>query len=479
MSIKKQAIQGVRWSLVASILVTAGSLVQLYILIRIIDKSDFGLMAMVHVVLAFVMPFLDFGLGSAIIHKKDVTEQQASTLYWMVLLMGFLLSGIVYLSAPWVASFYNETRLVFLLRMMSVVFLINAFGAQFMIFLRKNLQFNRIAFIDIVSFFISFVLVVYFALSGYGVLSLVFSFLAKELIRALLSIFWGRIFFTPRLVFEFSETRFFLHFGSYLLGNTFLNFFNKQIDVILIGRFLGADVLGGYDLVKRLLSRPFQFVNPIITGVSFPVLSKLQHNPEQVASVYLKQMNHIGSINFPIYIFLLFNAQLVMDLVFGSVLNEYLFVFQVLAVYFLFYVTGNPVGTLLNSQGKPQYGFYWNLATVLLIPLAIFISLSFGLEIVVVTLLGIQIVLVYPSFYFLVRSCARIGASQYFLVLFRPFILSGVMGVTCFLLSLVLPFGSLTNLIILFFWGAGWYFVLSKFFNRSFYSDFIALLTTK
>ena len=95
MSLRNEAISGVKWTTVSSVIVAVLHLLQLSILARFLEPSDFGLMALVMVVIGFSQAFLDMGISAAIIHKQEITKDQLSTLYWTNLLAGFILFVII------------------------------------------------------------------------------------------------------------------------------------------------------------------------------------------------------------------------------------------------------------------------------------------------------------------------------------------------------------------------------------------------
>ena len=476
MALRQQAFKSIRWNSVSTITVALGSLIQLYILVRYIEKSDFGLMALVNVVIAFAMIFLDFGFSSGVIYKKDITQQQLSTLFWFNILTGMLLAILVAFSSPLVAWFYETNELIPILRIIALGFIINSFAVQFQALLTKELQFDLLAIIKIISFLIAFFGAVILAVNGFGIYALVWGYLLKVSTSALLMLLFGRRFFRPDLYFKVQNIRFFLSFGSFQMGERFLNFFNKQIDVILIGKFLGAETLGVYDILKRFLLRPVNLINPVITSFSFPLMAKIQEKSEKVSAIYMKQLNYIGSLNFPIYVFLIFNAGAVLQFMFGADWLQYELIFQLLAIYFIIYATGNPVGSLLLSKGRADMGFYWNLGVVLFTFLAISIGITGGIEGIVIALLTLQGMLFLPNYFLLVKKLIPVKFGVYIKNIWLPLLLAFLMGTCTFFTSRLCSFGLITELLILLMIGGIVYFTLSYRFNRPFIRDLLTLL---
>lgn len=476
MELKEKAFHGVRWNTIATGVIASGSIIQIFILVRFIEKSDFGLMAMINVVIAFASTFLDFGISSGVIHKQIISDEQLSTLYFFALILGFSFTLLLFGSSPAIANFYREPALEYLLRMLSVLFFVQSIGLQFNVLLTKGLQFELLAKINMLVFVVSFLVTVSLAISGFGVLSLVIGRLIYALLESTLLVFFGRYTFSLKWCMNMRDIQYFLKFGSYQMGERLFNFFNRQIDVILIGKFLGAESLGVYDIIKRLLKRPLQLINPIINDVSFPLMSSVQDDAKKVGAFYLKQLNYICTFNFAIYLFLFFNAEQVLHFLFGLDWGEYKWVFMIMSLYFLIYASGNPVGTLLLARGRPELGFYWNAVTVILISSFVYLGIGGGLEGVAVALLFMQCLLIIPNYVFLVNKAVPIEFKTYFLNLGQPFLLACMLGaISCFC-NERLHFSMHFNLMILSSISIVVFLILNFIFNRPFFNDLKSLL---
>lgn len=471
MSLKGLALKGIRWNTFTTIFLAIGNLVQLYILVRFISKEDFGVMALLNAAITFARNFLDFGVGSGIIHKKEINDEQLSTLYWLSIIVGLALTILFFFISKPLAFFYENRELESLIKVISILFLINGIGGHYKILIIKGLLFNTLAKIKVVSFFISFIIVIFLAFKGCGVWALVVGTLANATLDSVLGIYFGKHFFKIQRIFELEHVQFYLTFGYFQMGERVLNFVKKQIDIILIGKFLGTEALGVYDLLKRLLNKPFQLINPIITNVSFPLMAKIHENTDMLSKIYLKQLNFVCSLNFPIYIFLFFNAEDIVQMMFGVDWIIYKSLFQILCCYFILYSTGNPVGSLLLAKGRADIGFYWNLGTVLLIPIGILIGIHGSLIGVAGALLILQFLLMIPNFLLQIKPLIFVGAKSYFSQILQPLFIAIFMGGLIWFMSPYF-FESLTlRIFSLATFGGLIYLLLSLKFNRYFIKD--------
>ena len=131
MSIRKQTISGIKWTTASTITLTVVNILKISVLTRFLDKSDFGLMALVTFVLGIMNLFMDMGLTSAILHHQEITKKEYASLYWINIFFSIILVGVVILISPLIAVFYDESKLTILIPIMSASIILSAIGGQF------------------------------------------------------------------------------------------------------------------------------------------------------------------------------------------------------------------------------------------------------------------------------------------------------------------------------------------------------------
>ncbi len=275
MSLKRAAIAGAKWTAISS---SASALIQfgqLAILARLLQPSDFGLMAMVVLMLNFAEQYLDAGVSNAIIHRQEPSREQLSSLYWVNIIVGWLMFGAMVVSAPLAAALFHEPRLNSLVPLAALIFLIGPLGSQFQILLQKELRFRTRSIIEMTRIIVAGVISIGAAFAGYGVLSLVFGLLSGVTISTVLLVGIGWRQWRPGLRLRRADLEGFLSFGFYQLGERTLNYFASRTDQILIGAFLGAHVLGYYSLAWNLIVMPVKRINPVLTSVAFPLFATI------------------------------------------------------------------------------------------------------------------------------------------------------------------------------------------------------------
>ncbi|MGB3081358.1 MAG: MOP flippase family protein, partial [Candidatus Omnitrophota bacterium] len=302
MLLKEQAVSGVKWNGINAGIVATLQFVTLAILARLLVPTDFGLMGMVLVVIGFARLFADIGVSNAIIYRQDATRESLSSLYWLNILGGIAIFFIVCALTPLVVILYHEPRLSSLMYLLALTFLITPFGQQFQMLLQKELQFKQLARITIIAAAANSAVAIILAIGGMGVFSLIWGQLVGAFVRVLQLSFWGWRRWKPQWHFSRNSLKGYIGFGLYQLGERTVNYFNSNLDYLLIGILLGAKPLGYYTLAYNLILRPSLKINPIITRVAFPVFSKLQNDVVKLKKGYLKVLQVLSLVNFPLMV---------------------------------------------------------------------------------------------------------------------------------------------------------------------------------
>lgn len=413
MDIRKQTISGVKWTTVSTITIAISALVKISILARFLDASDFGLMALVSFILGFMDLFMDMGLTSAILHKQNITKKEYASLYWLNVGFSLFLLGVIVVLSPSIANFYDEPELSKIIQVAGLAIIFAAIGRQHKTIFQKHLQFRQIALIDIVAVVIALVLAIFLAVRGFGVYALVYSSLTQYAIGNLVYFILGNKNHPLLFHFNYSDTKPFLKIGAYQVGGQVVNYFNRDLDVLIIGKFFGAELLGGYSLAKQLVFRPTQVLNPIFTRVASPILAKFQSNLQVLKKNYFNLLNIIVSVNIPIYLGLAILAPWIVSLLYGPDFENIVNLVRILSVYMLFRAIGNPIGSLVIATGRTNLEFYWNLITLLIMPVTVIIGAQFSLEGVTLSLTLAMILMLYPSWFFLIRRLLGATFKEY------------------------------------------------------------------
>ena len=413
MSLKKKVVSGVKWSTLSTIFLAVTALLKISVLARFLDKADFGLMAMVTFVMGFMNLFNDMGLTSAILHKQNITKKQYGSLYWLNMLVSIFMFCILWLITPLVSSFYNQPELKVLIPLLGLNLLISGIGRMFKSIEQKNLLFKQITVIDITAAIFSLGFAVYLAVQNYGVYSLIYSALLQYTLSNIFYLFLGLKKYGLAVHFRFSETKPFLKIGMYQVGGQVVNYFNRDLDILIIGKLFSPDILGGYSLAKQLVMRPMQILNPILSKVASPTLAKFQDNVENLKRNYLRLINIISSINTPAYLIVIIFAPWIVEILYGNGFENIVILVRILSVYMLIRSVNSPVGSLVIATGRTDIEFYWNIFTLLVTPICIYVGAQFGIIGAATGITFTVLLLFFPAWKLMIHKMTNASLKEY------------------------------------------------------------------
>jgi O-antigen/teichoic acid export membrane protein len=420
-SLKKQTFTAIRWTTLAMVGRSVLQFAQMAILARMLAPADFGLMAMVVSVTAFMQVFTDLGVSTAIIHYQDVSQGQLSSLYWLNVTVGLILAVLLMAASPLVSGFlFHQPALQPILMIISVNFLFLAIGQQVRVMAEKALQFSVLAKVEISAALGGCATAVVWAWHTPTVYALVAGALVSGFLQTLLLWLLASQGWRPEFRFRAREIGHFLKFGGYIMGGDFVNSLNRQADILIGGRIFPAAILGSYSLPRNLSMNIAAVTNPIITRVGLPVMAKTQHDRTFLKSVYLKTIRMTASVNFPVYIALAVFSRDAVVIVFGKrwINSAHLLVF--LAVFGMFRSCGNPAGSLVYAVGKADLAFRWNLALFFVIFPALWLASHFGISGLAAGQAVLMAGFVIPMWYFLIRPHCGARLGEYLLTLLSP-----------------------------------------------------------
>ena len=388
---------------------------------RLLTPHDFGIMAIVISVTGFLQIFADLGVGAAIVHYRDISQRELSSLYWLNIAVGVILTLLLVCgSHPISVWIYHKPEIEPVLLLMSTNFLVVAMGQQLRTVAEKTLQFSAVSKIDIVAVLVGGVTAVIWAWWAPSVYPLVADTLINSVVQTVLLWLFASRGWRPDFHLQISEVKKFLKFGAYMLASGFVNNANRGADILVGGRFLPAASLGAYSLPRNFCSNILGITNSTLTRVGFPMMAKAQEDKAFLKSVYLKTLRMTASVNFPIYLAVAVFARDVTIVLFGAkwVNSAPLLVF--LAMWAMFRSCGNPSSSLIYAVGKARLAFWWNVVQLLVVFPVAWISSHYGVEGLAIGQLAFMVGMLIPTWYVLIRpNCgARLG--EYMLTFLSP-----------------------------------------------------------
>jgi O-antigen/teichoic acid export membrane protein len=330
----------------ANFLLRLGSLM---VLARLLGPKDFGLVGMVTAFTGVLTLFRDFGLSSAAIQRTTVTDEQVSTLFWINILVGVLLSCLSVASAPFIAAFYHEPRLAGVTMALAAGFLFNAAGVQHSVLLQRQMRFTALAVLNTIALVIGTAIAIGGAMAGYGYWALVAMTITFPLISTIG--LWLITGWVPGLPHRRAGIRSMMHFGGTLTLNGLVVYVATNLEKVLLGRFWGVDAVGLYGRAYQLINIPTENLNSAAGEVAFAALSRLQGDPVRLKSYFLKGYSLVLALTVPVTIACSLFAGDVVVVLLGPKWKDAATIFRFLAPTILVFAIANPLSWLLSSIG--------------------------------------------------------------------------------------------------------------------------------
>jgi PST family polysaccharide transporter len=374
--LKRKSVRGGTVTMVSQAISIAIQLTSTVILARLLSPQDYGVIAMVMAVTAFAGVFRDLGLSAAAIQKKDLTRDQQSNLFWLNVAVGALLTAIVSAASPLVVWFYGEPELLWVTVALSFNFLIGSLGSQHGAMLVRNMQFGRNAIPGISGALVSLGASVILAIKGWSYWSLVWGNLSGALVTTVLMLALSP--FRPHWMQRDSGTREMLNFGANVTAFEFVNYFQRNLDNILIGRFWGPGPLGLYSRAYSLLMLPITSIRGPINAVAFPALSRLQNEPDAFRNYYLKVTSLIALLSMPLAAFLFVTSAPLVQVLLGKQWLEVAPIFSWLALAAFIQPASGFAGSLLLSLGQGRRYLTCGLFNGIILSLCFVIGVQWG-----------------------------------------------------------------------------------------------------
>ena len=439
-------------------------------LARALKPSDFGLFGMALLYQQLLVTALSLGFGTGLIVKKDLTEEDLSTSFWLSCAVRVTVFLAVFLTAPLAAMFWKEPRVEPVIRVISFTLLISLIGAIPGTLATKNLEFKKINIIRGIAILLeSSTAVALVALTNLTYWALVIGMMVNAVFYNL-TLWLATGAWRPRLTFHKAAFRYLFRFGFYTWLFSITNYLKQNVDYFLVGRLLGTYKLGLYEFAYRLPHLVFDRISRPVGDVVFPALSKVQDDNEALFRGYVTAVKYVCLVCWPMLFGLIAVADILVPTLWGDQWLPIITPLRILCVCAALRCLFQPMGSIFYCKNRPDIPFKFSVITLIFTTILI---LVFGSR---WGLIGIAIAMLFstiPSFinlYLAFRLLLHIKYFLFFKQLYLPIITSIFCAISAYIMKLTLTHYSFNNIIILNFsiiTGALCYFFVLFFLFRS------------
>lgn len=343
---------------------------------RILSPGDYGVVAMVAPVTAFLLLFQNLGLSQAAIQAKTLDDHQSNALFWLNMAASAAIMLVLLALSPVVAWFYHDPRPGYVTAASALTVLLSGSAIQHMALLNREMRFARLSAIDIATSLVGFAATVLaaFILRSYWALW-IGTFVGSLVGRSLV---WRSSRWRPSLKVSFAESWHLVRFGGSITGFNLINFLIRNLDNILIGRVWGPGALGLYDRSYRLMMFPLQNINAPLGRVVLPVLARLRDEPERYRRCYLLILRGLTLATIPAIAVAVATSDRLIPFLLGPRWSAASPIFFWLSLAAFLQPVGNSTGWLFMSSGRPGAMMRWAAFQMLMMVPAFVIGVQWG-----------------------------------------------------------------------------------------------------
>lgn len=465
MSLRKQASSSLLWTFMDSFFLKGLSFIASLILARILGPEEFGLIGMISVFIAVGISMVDSGLSASIIRTKNADNSDYSTVFYLNLLMSFLTYGLLFLSAPYIAQFYNQDILINIIRLYCLSFIISAFSAVQLAILNRDMHFKKIMRYNIPGTVIGVIIGVSMGYLGYGVWSIVWLYLSTQIVQSV--VLWGNSNWKPSLLFSREKMNFHYGFGYKLMLSALIDTVFRNIYNILIGKFFSVQILGFYERAKSFNDYPVTILTNIISKVSYPLLAQIQDQKERIANIYKQLLQFTFFIIAPLMLGASAIAKPLFLLILGEQWVSAVPFFQILCLSGIFYPIHAFNINVLKVYGRSDLFLRLEVIKKIIISISIIITFQFGIYGLVWSSVFTSIIALLINTHYSSQMIKYTTMDQVKDML-PTFFKAGLMALLMYGLVLALINNSLySQILISSFTGVSFYFLINYLFKSS------------
>jgi O-antigen/teichoic acid export membrane protein len=284
MSLKSSVITSLIWKFLERIGTQGVQFIVAIVLARLLSPADFGLIALVTVFVAIANVFVQSGLNTALIQKKNADNLDFSTVFYTGLAVAILLYGVLCVGAPVIADFYNgQTKLIPVIRVLGLMLLLGAVNSVQEAYVARNMMFRKLFYRSVGAIIPSGMFGVMLAYLGYGIWALVGQQLMNSFLMCV--IMWFTVKWRPQLMFSFTRFKGLFSFGWKLLCSALLDTLYRDIRDLIIGKMFTPADLGFYNRGSQFPKLIIANINSSIQSVLLPSLSTVQDDKTRLKSL--------------------------------------------------------------------------------------------------------------------------------------------------------------------------------------------------
>jgi lipopolysaccharide biosynthesis protein wzxC len=397
-TLKGKSVSGFGWATVQQLLGRLTTFSVNLVLARLLVPEDFGVVAILNIFLAISLTLADAGFAASLARTEHLDEEDTSTVFYFNIAMGFLLYSILFVAAPWVAGYFHNPVLVDVLRVQALSFVISSLGSVPGILIWRKMKFRQETYIQILQGMISGGVGICMALAGFRYWALVGLAITNAMTRAILLFYFSG--WRPKLIFSKERLKHHFAFGSRMAVSRIIVAIYDNLTLAIIGRNFSTRSLGLYNNANSLYVVPVATIADPIYKVTYPVLVKMQKDPERLRAGYSRMIRLLFQLSCPVMVLLISLSTPLYHFLYGDKWMEAAPFFQILCICGVLYPINAYNTSILEVTGRSDLHLRLEVARRIIGVILIFTGLLFGIYGLLWSAVIIQVFYLYINSYY-------------------------------------------------------------------------------
>ncbi|CAG9606584.1 lipopolysaccharide biosynthesis protein [Pseudoneobacillus rhizosphaerae] len=408
----------------------------LAILSRLLTPSEFGVVAIINVCLVFFNMLIDMGIGPAIIQNKTLNNYQINSIFSFSIFISILLSILFALMSKPISLFYNNTDLFGVCLVMSIALFTSGINMVPISINLKQKKFLKVNFAQVISSIISGIIGIILAFNHFSFYALVISSIVKNLTMFIITFHKSNLKLTTDIkkvdllvIYSFTRNQFLFNL---------INYFSRNLDNILIGKFISLKALAFYDKAYMLSLYPNQMLTGVITSVIQPIMSEYEDQKEIIKKTYITISKLLAIVGMPLTVFLYFSSKEIIYIIFGPQWAESVVPFQILAISIWIQMILSSTGSIFQSANRTDLllktGIVNTAQNILCIVIGVWTGRIEYVAALIVISLSVNFII---ANYFLMNKLFKTRQIEFYKILISPIVISLILLVPLLIINLL------------------------------------------
>ena len=385
----QKAVKGISSQTLVTVMLGLVEIISFSIMSRLLSVQDFGYYAAMSAILVVFNSFAETGIGSAIIHRKEVDQKFINNAFTLALSFGVIISLSLFFLSDYLAILVVDESMGQPLKLMSLTILCHCMTSPYVSVLQKKLKFMTIGYVNLISLVVTTIIAIILAYNGFGYYAIIAKVVSGSVFTLILSAVISKVRFS--LAWDKNIIKSIWNYSGWLMASVIFRNFSQQADRLLMSKLLSVEMLGSYNRPKEFINQISSKVNGIFDTALFPVLSTIQDNMASLQRSLSKSVYFLNLFSIYLAVAFIYNAEFIIRIFFGIDWLHLVGVFQLLCVAIIFNIDGRLSDCYLRSLGLTKAQFYFRILETIVKFGGVIIGAQYGIY-------GVSIAVVFANF---------------------------------------------------------------------------------